>query len=105
MRGQEAYYFTPYSQPLAESVSASLGKYFSRNVYADGADMNKGALYNVFWVTRVPDFPSVLLELGYVRNKADADALADDGHQQGMAYAIADGIEDYLNRKKESNNT
>ena len=96
VRGQEAYYFTPYSQPLAKAVSASLGKYFSESVYADHANENKGAIYNIFWVTRVPDFPSILLELGYVSNKEDADALADDSKQSGIAAAIADGIEDYL---------
>jgi N-acetylmuramoyl-L-alanine amidase len=34
-RGQEVWYFTPFSQPLAASISASMAAYFRDNVYED----------------------------------------------------------------------
>lgn len=95
VKGTEAWYFTPWSQPLAASVSSSVSSYFSRNVYG-GASYNRGAKYNYFWVTLQQDFASILLETGFVSNYDDAMALSNPSHQQGIANAIADGIQNYL---------
>lgn len=93
--GQEAYYFTPFSQPLASAVSASMAKYFKNNVYG-GANHNRGAKYDYFAVTLQQDFPSILLEMGFVTNYTDAMALANATHQEGIAEAIVQGIANYL---------
>ncbi|MCL2077342.1 MAG: N-acetylmuramoyl-L-alanine amidase [Oscillospiraceae bacterium] len=97
-RGTEVYYYTPFSQPLAEAISGSVSSYFSKNVYSDGADKNRGAKHSYFWVTVQQDFPSVLVEMGFVSNLEDAMALANDAHQDGIADAIVRGIQTYLSR-------
>ena len=97
-RGSEAYYFTEFSQPLASSISARIAAYFSGNVYSDGANKNRGAFYDYFWVTLQQDFPSVLVETGFVSNYEDAMALVSPAHQKGIAAAIAQGISDYISR-------
>jgi N-acetylmuramoyl-L-alanine amidase len=97
-RGTEAFYYTPFSQPLAEAISASVARYFTNNVYTDKSDRNRGAKNSYFWVTVQQDFPSVLLELGFVNNLQDAMALASDRHQNGIADAIVQGIRTYLSR-------
>jgi N-acetylmuramoyl-L-alanine amidase len=97
-RGTEAFYYTPFSQPLAEAISASVARYFTNNVYTDKSDRNRGAKNSYFWVTVQQDFPSVLLELGFVNNLQDAMALASDRHQNGIADAIVQGIRNYLSR-------
>ncbi|MCL2633701.1 MAG: N-acetylmuramoyl-L-alanine amidase [Oscillospiraceae bacterium] len=97
-RGAEAWYFTPFSQPLAEQVSASIAQYFQNNVYSDGANMNRGAKSSYFWVTTAQDFPSILVELAFVTNYEEAMALHSETHQQGIANAIASGIQKYLSR-------
>ena len=95
-KGQEAWYFTPYSQPLAAAVSASLAGYFRDNVYADKTARNRGAKQSTFLVTIPQDFPSILVEMGFVTNMDDAMALANPAHQAGAATAIADGVQAYL---------
>ena len=49
-----------------------------------------------FAVLKSPDIPSVLIEMGYLSDMADARALADPRHQQQIASAIADGIDRYF---------
>lgn len=93
--GSEAYYFTPFSQPLAKYVSAELGKYLLNNVHSDG-NGDRGAKYNYFWVTLQQDFPSILVETAYVTNYSEAMALADESHQKNFAQAIANGVKKYF---------
>jgi N-acetylmuramoyl-L-alanine amidase len=97
-RGTEVFYYTPFSQPLAAAISESVAGYFTNNVYSDRADKNRGAKSSYFWVTVQQDFPSVLLELGFVSNIEDAMALANEEHQEGIADAIVRGIRAYLAR-------
>ncbi|MCL2637885.1 MAG: N-acetylmuramoyl-L-alanine amidase [Oscillospiraceae bacterium] len=97
-RGTEVFYYTPFSQPLAAAISESIAGYFTRNVYSDGADKNRGAKSSYFWVTVEQGFPSVLVELGFVSNLEDAMALASEEHQDGIAQAMVQGIQKYLAR-------
>lgn len=97
-RGVEAWYFTPWSQPLAASVSASVGRYYDKSVYKDGVNHNRGAKANVFWTTLEQDFSSILLEVGFVTNYEEAMAMNNPTHQDGIANAVVQGIKDYLNR-------
>ena len=49
-----------------------------------------------FRVLRAPDVPSVLIELGYVSNKQDLQALLSDGWRDRAAGAIAAAVDDYF---------
>jgi N-acetylmuramoyl-L-alanine amidase len=99
-RGTEVFYYTPFSQPLASAISESIAGYFTNNVYSDGADKNRGAKNSYFWVTVQQDFPSVLVEMGFVSNYEDAMALANETHQDGIADAIVRGVQRYLSRSQ-----
>jgi N-acetylmuramoyl-L-alanine amidase len=94
-RGPEAYYFTPFSQPLARYVSASIANYASLYVHGAGS-LDRGAKYNYFFVTQQQDFPSILIETGFVSNYTEAMALANSSHQPGFAKAIVTGIKNYM---------
>lgn len=95
--GAEAYYFTPFSQPLAKYVSAAMGTYLHDNVDF-GGNGDRGAKYNYFFVTQQQDFPSILVESGFVTNYNEAMALADSTHQKNLANAIVQGIKKYFSR-------
>ncbi|MCD7731661.1 MAG: N-acetylmuramoyl-L-alanine amidase [Oscillospiraceae bacterium] len=95
--GAEAYYFTPFSQPLAKYVSAAMGSYLYNNV-DNGGNGDRGAKYNYFFVTQQQDFPSILVESGFVTNYTEAMALANSTHQKGLAQAIVTGIKNYFSQ-------
>ncbi|MCL1865948.1 MAG: N-acetylmuramoyl-L-alanine amidase [Oscillospiraceae bacterium] len=97
-RGTEVWYFTPFSQPLANAVSASTAEYFRSSVYSDKTLSNRGDKYSYFAVTLPQDYPAIMIELGFVTNYEEAMAMANDTHQSGLANAIAAGVQQYLNR-------
>lgn len=49
-----------------------------------------------FVVLTSPEMPSVLVELGYLSNPADEQALADDAHIARLATAVARAIDAYF---------
>lgn len=97
-KGTEAYYFTPFSQPLASLISSKMGAYYKNSVYKDGKNYNRGAKYNYFTVTLEQSFPSVLVECGFVSNYDEAMALASSDVQLGLSNAIVSAIEEYLSK-------
>lgn len=94
--GSEVHYFTPFSQPLAKYISASLGSYL--NDLHGSSNNDRGAKYNYFWVTQQQDFPSVLVETAFVTNYTEAMALANSSSQKKFASAIVSGIKKYFER-------
>ncbi len=97
-RGAEAYYFTSWSEPLAAEISKGISTYYKNSVYTDGADRDRGARYSYYHVTLQQDFPSVLVETGFVDNIQDAMALASATHRKGIAAGIVTGIKNYIAR-------
>ncbi len=98
VRGVEAYYFTPFSQPLAAIVSSKMADYYEDNVYGDGKNRDRGAKYNYFAVTLEQEFASILVECGFVTDYTEAMALNNSTHQSGLAGAIVDAVSEYLAR-------
>ncbi|MEG0615611.1 MAG: N-acetylmuramoyl-L-alanine amidase, partial [Oscillospiraceae bacterium] len=95
--GVEAYYFTPFSQPLAKSLSSAVGNYYT-NVAYGGGDHNRGDKYSYYIVTLDQSFASVLLEVGFVTNYKEAMILNNPQHQDGIANAIVTGCRNYMSR-------
>lgn len=96
-KGGEAYYFTPFSQPLAKYISAELGEVLTE-VHGSSSGTNRGEKYNYFFVTQQQDFPSVLIETAFVTNYDEAMALANSSYQKKFARAIVNGISRYFSR-------
>ncbi len=98
--GVEVYYFTPFSQPLAEGINDNLASLYDSNIYADGTNSNRGEKYSYYWVTLAKDFPSVLVEMGFVSNTRECLMMANSENQTKMADSIAQGILSYFNRSQ-----
>lgn len=96
--GVEAYYFTPFSQPLAQAITDNLASLYDNKIYADGTNSNRGEKYSYYYVTLAKDFPSVLVEMGFVSNERECLMMADPDNQTLMADSIARGIQSYFAR-------
>ncbi len=51
-----------------------------------------------FAVLKAPDIPSVLIEMGYLTSRSDADLLVTSAHQRKIAAAIASAVDTYFMR-------
>ncbi len=97
--GTEVYYFTPFSQPLAGAINNNISAYLD-SVYGDGTQSSRGDKYSYYYVTLEQDFPSVLVEMGFVSNERECMVLANSKNQSGIAEAIANGVYAYFARSR-----
>ncbi len=90
--GVQTYYNSPFSQPLAQAVQASLENVApsSQWNYWNGSQSS----YN-FIVTRERQFPSILVECGFLSNVEDEMRALDPSYQQAMVDAMVQGIINY----------
>ena len=88
--GSECYYFYPFSKNLAAKVSSAS---------SDGlSTQDRGAKYEVFYVTRDPQFVGVLAEIGFLTNSTEYSKMQKDSYQQSVGEEIADAVEEYFER-------
>ena len=66
------------------------------------AETNRGILKSRFYVIRHTNQPSVLLELGFISNDDERNLLLLPEQQEKFAKAIADGINNYFEKKKKT---
>lgn len=97
-QGSSTYYFQPFSYPLAKFVETSLASFYAQNVH--GTNKSEGARFDYFYVTTQPDFPSILVEMGYITNYTEASILTNSDYQKQIAQAIANGISNYAKSLK-----
>jgi len=87
-KGTEVYYFNEFSSNLASKISAKVASSYNTT--------NRGARFGRFLVTTHNQFPSVLVECGFVSNKSEYEKLIKKSNQYDIAEGIANGIFNYL---------
>lgn len=99
--GTHTFYFTPFSHFLASSIHSSLVNAYSDRIYVEADEnyerIDRKIKYYPFYVTRVDNCPSVLVETGFLTNFVEGNVLANPVNQDILGKAIADGIENYFN--------
>ena len=88
IRGPETYYWRVDSHGLATRIQ--------RNMVAvsPSESGNRGMVRRRLRLTRNPDIPCVLVEIGYLSNAAEAKLCADPNYREKMASVIAKAILD-----------
>lgn len=93
---------------LAMRDTMNQSKFFANTIVTE---MKGGGLrllenphrYAGFAVLRAPDIPSVLIELGFMSNRAEADKLASPDHRRRVARIIREGIDAYFAQVRRQN--
>ena len=98
--GTHSFYYTPYSYDLAAAIHRRVVVAYQNSVYSP-ADPNfervdRKVKYYPFYVTRVDNCPSVLVETGFLTNYAEGSVLANPSYQHIIGNAVAYGIMDYF---------
>jgi N-acetylmuramoyl-L-alanine amidase len=82
IHGATVYYFSPMSVPMAQTISNSLGQ----------ITYNRGIMSCHFRVLRKNRYPAVLVECGFVSNRAEAARCATPEFREELATRIAAAI-------------
>jgi uncharacterized lipoprotein YddW (UPF0748 family)/N-acetylmuramoyl-L-alanine amidase len=87
--GFSVHYKETLAKPLSEAILAQA---------AEIGRMNKGTVYNNFYVVRGTWAPSMLMENGFVPNPTEFETLISNSEQSRLAKSIANGIARYFSR-------
>lgn len=90
--GFTTYYKYEKEEGLAEEINKAMDQY--------ALIANRGVeemSYQVIWQL---DYPATLVELGYLSNEVDDSLLNNAEYQERMVRGIAEGINNYVNKKK-----
>ena len=87
VQGFETYYYSPYAFDLAARIE--------RNLLTLPGTVNRGVHTARFRVLRNAQYPSVLVECGFLSNRSEARDAADGDYREKLADKIAEAIVDY----------
>lgn len=93
--GFETYYFEPYSQALAASVQTNLSKAYSGCGFAFTDRGDKSCNETAYYSCRQPQFPSVLVECGFIDNANDRGFLTSAKGASAITSALAKSVLDF----------
>ena len=85
-----------HTQNESSSVATSLVSYLGEATRMVSSPHRSAG----FTVLKAPDVPSVLIELGYLSNRSDEQALRSPQHRAELARAIAAAIDRYFGRQE-----
>lgn len=96
--GFSVFYFYPFSRSAGLPINSRMAEFYKQYMYpgSTSTKYNRGMKYYPFYVTRVPDCPSLLIEYGFVSNREEYEKLILDSTQEGLANATVLGIIDYF---------
>lgn len=86
----------PRAQAAESAVFASI---VTRSFRADGFKVDPPGRA-AYYVLKNPALPSILVELGYLSNPAEAKALEDPAYQERLARTLAAAVQEYLDGVK-----
>jgi N-acetylmuramoyl-L-alanine amidase len=87
--GVETYYYSEESLPFAKIMHEQIVK--------SSGFPDRKVKQNDFYVVEHTNMPSLLLELGFLSNKAEEEAMFKDAYQNQVAASIVAGIKQQLN--------
>ena len=92
INGLETFYYSGWKgKLLAEKIQKQIIK-------VSPGSPDRGVRRGRYFVIKRTNMPAVLVEIGFVTGKLDGSRLSKDMHRERVAYAIARGILEYLER-------
>ena len=80
------------------SKGEKLSEMIHENLIQDTKANDRGVKDANFTVLKKTNMPSTLVESGFITNKSEASKLSNKNYQHTLANAIANGVEEYLNK-------
>lgn len=93
--GFETYYYQPFSRDLAAAVQANISAAYQGSGFKAANRGCKFCCEKSFYSVRQNQYPSVLIECGFVDNAKDRTFLTSKDGSNAMANALAKSVMDY----------
>ena len=87
--GTEVFYFNDYSKAFAQKAAS--------NVSSALGTTNRGAKFAHYIVTKVMQYPAVLVECGFLSNREEYNKLLDESYQWEIARGLKNAAISYFN--------
>lgn len=93
IHGAQVFYFTHSSEgeKSAKIMQEAL-------LDADPDNTRQAKANDTYYMLKKTDAPVIIVECGFLSNKAEADKLADDEYQNVLTQAICKGVQNYLSQ-------
>lgn len=88
--GHTTYYYYSYEKRLADIVHSHLGNEINLK--------DRGTKFGNYYVLRENSQPSILLELGYLSNSAEEQAINTKRYRDAVTTAIVNGLKEYFSK-------
>jgi len=100
-RGTSAFYYTPYSFPLADAIHKRLVSVYKEDIYRGKPQdilnrVDRNTAFYPFEVVRIEECPAILIEYGFVSNLEECAILQNEENQEKLAEATLQGIQEYV---------
>ena len=76
--------------------SIELSNIVHKHLISETKANDRGTIKSMFYVINHTNVPSILVEMGYISNDKEREALQTEERKNQTAKAIADGITEYL---------
>ena len=86
-----------HNDPKRIEESAKLATAIHQALISETKAFDRGVRRDTFAVLRETRIPAVLLELGFMSNRAELNLLLTNSYQDKLAKAVADGVDRYFN--------
>ncbi|MFC7373043.1 SH3 domain-containing protein [Fictibacillus iocasae] len=94
-RGTQTFYNTSVS--FNGPKSKTLAMYVQNSLYPEIWTYNRGYTHQTFYVNRMNEIPSALVELAFISNPAEEKLMRTDSFKQKAAVGIRKGLQNYFN--------
>ncbi len=93
---ESGYFYGATRAPQLVTASSQLAQLIQRDVVSATGEADQGVDDAPFYVLGHTTMPSVLVETGFLSNRAEADKLTNSGFQQKIARGTYQGIVDFF---------
>jgi len=98
--GVEVFFYLSKDNKIRSQKSKKLALAVLNHVIAESSAKSRGVKHGNYAVIRETNMPAILLEGGFVTNAEEMQRLKDPNYLKMLAWGIAQGIDDFLKKKK-----
>ncbi len=100
--GVEVFFYQSKENKERTQKSKRLAQIVLKNILEQTKAKSRGVKAGNYAVIRETNMPAVLVEGGFVTNEAELQNLKDPTYLKRIAWGIARGVDDYLNRTRKT---